>query len=250
MIENFTEDPLMLGAGAVVIVALIVFKKWSDVKSNEETLDAETLEERLKKIFYDPVLKHGAPIKDWIKLRSTSNTSRTLGLAVRVLDSDAKVMKLEKNDDDQVVYRERKVKGTIYGVIPGKNKIKVKLKYFLIKLLKLSFLKKRWIEVFDVPKDFLIIGDDHIWIDSKVQFVKFNGINRLAHPLAMSRIWEFSFSKVHGNYLDASQKIPEQYATLNNRISGDIKLENIRSENIRQYKNEERRGNKKGAMRD
>jgi len=244
MIEESLNDPILLAGAGVIIVVIFLINRFQS--NDKERINAENMEQRLKKILVMPSIEHGTSIKDWVKIRSTSTASSTLGLAVKTLDNpDVKVQAItDKGEID-----EQKIPGSTYSIIPGKRKVKVYPKYYILKYLKFNFLMERWLRTYDIPSKFVITGDEFIHF-TRGHFVEFNGVYRLMNPDGMQRVWELSFSKVHENYLDASQKIPEQYATLNNRISGDIKLENIKSENIRKYTESKNRSDKKDAMKD
>lgn len=246
--EQLLNDPIVLGAGAIVIVAFFLYKKRQEKESRVD-INPESMVDRLKAIFVTPTRKRGSPVKDYVKMRGTSNTPRTIGLAIRAKDHSVTSLQLTTDGED-TKYTENKVDGTTYGIIPGSKRIKVLPKYFALKILPTSLLYPRVVDTFDAPSGNIMPGDDYIWFKPGTLFVKYNGVHRVVTPEGMSRIWEMSFSKLHENYLETKQNIPEQYATLNNRISGQLKMENIKSENIREYMEASERNEKKNAMKD
>lgn len=247
LLNQFANDPLLLGGTIVVLGGALLYQKKSD-SSLYEKINPESMKERLKKIFVDPTSTQGAKIGDTVKMRGTSNTPVTIGKAVKAKDHDVQIVKYGNDDDNSDVETE-KVEGTTYKIIEGSNKFQIYPKYFPYKILG-SLIENRVTETYDVPQRHVMPGDDYLWFSHKTHFVKFNGVKRVASVEGMSRIQETTFSKVHENYLEAQQAIPEQYATLNNRISGDIKLENIKSENIKEYMESKDKSKKKNAMKD
>lgn len=227
------NDPVFLVGAAVITIGMIAYKYLED-REDVERIDAESFQDRIESIFRDPVLSDGATVKDWIKLRATSTTPTTLGYAVKALDTNVTVTR-RREEDGQVEEKDEEIPGTSYGIIQGSSKLGVYPKYWILKLFKLETVWDKFIEVYDVPRDYIIAGEDYVWFDPPSHFVKFNGVKRVISAKGMERIWDMSFSKLHENYLNAFQQIPEQYATLNNRISGDIKLENIKSSNIQDF---------------
>lgn len=250
-IEQLAQDPLFLGGAVAVMAALAAYKKWGE-GNDVETIDPESMKQRLKSIFVDPSLNQGAKIKDYVKIRGTSNTPRTIGLAVRAKDSTVNVLRYTNDQDEKAKdrYEMEDVEGTTYRIIEGSKKRNILPKYYLLKTLPGTLLYDRYLEAYDAPQENITPGDDFIWFAPGTHFVKYNGVNRVLSEKGMERQWGASFSKLHENYLEAKQAIPEQYATLNNRISGDIKLENIKSENIRKYMKEQELSDKRKAMQD
>jgi len=247
--EAVMNDPLLMGGIIVVLIAAVFYQKRNQ-ESLMEKMNPERMDERLKKIFNDPVLNQGGAIRDWIKIRATSNTPKTLGLGVKAKEHSVIQVKIQDivNDDQKLDTKE--IAGTTYGIIEGSKKYQVIPKYWILKYLKLGYLKKKWVTVYDVPDTHIIPGESYIWFTHGTHFIEYNGVKRTTTLEAQQRIHELSFSKTHENYLETLQNIPEQYSTLNNRINGQIKMENIRSENIRDYMESKDRSGKKQGMKD
>lgn len=250
-IEQMINDPVFIVGAAVIILGMVAYKKFYD-DTGIETMSPETMQERLHSIFVDPSLNQGAKIKDYVKMRGTSNTPRTIGLAVRAKDSTVQTMIYADDEGEKAgdKYEMEKVPGTTYRILKGSQKRSILPKYYLLKTLPGTLLYDRYLETYDAPASHITPGDDYIWFSPNTHFVKYNGIHRVLSEKGMGRQWGASFSKLHENYLEAKQAIPEQYSTLNNRLSGQIRMENIKSENIRDYMEAEEKNKKKEAMQD
>ncbi len=237
-IETITQDPAMLaavvaaGAGAAGVLA---YKKFAD--KQEETIETEGMKTKFKKIFEEPTKTQGSKVKDFVKMRGTSNTPQLIGYAYKAKDNDIKTVTYNVEEKE---YQTQDSIGTTYTILEGRKKTGLYIKAFLHSLAP----GNTFAETYDVPEHLIMPGDDYIWFSNEAHFVKFNGIKRQFSVEGLSRGWEASFAKTHENYLKTKGDIPEQYATLNNRISGQLKMENIRSENIREYKKEQDRSEK------
>lgn len=251
-LQTITQDPLLMGGIIVILGAAVMYQKRQD-SSVYEKINPETMKERLQSIFTEPTRKRGGAVSDWVKMQGTSNTPRTIGLAVYAKDHSVQrlnVQDLNEESNSDKFDDLDEVEGTTYEIIEGSKKINVLPKYYTMKYLKLSFLYDRFLETYDTPANRIVPGEDYIYFRPGTLFVKYNGVKRVATFEGMSRVQDLSFSKMFENYLEAMQNIPEQLSTLNNRISGDIKLENIRSENIKEYMESKDRSGKRNAMND
>jgi len=234
-LETLLSNPVVLiggTAGLAVFAGITAYKKLSN--QDEETIDAEGMKQRFNKIYTGAVKSQGSKVGAKIKIRGTSNTPRTLGYALKAKDMDQKVRTVTIDKDSEDSSPEEEIvdsEGTIYDVVEGSEGVGLKLKVFASKLG-----VGKWNETYDIPSELIHSSDDAIWLDSSAHFVKFNGVKRDLSVKGLGRGQEASFSKVHENFLETMGSIPEQYATLNNRISGQLKMENIKSENIRKFK--------------
>lgn len=249
MIEQFANDPYLLGGAVLVFLGLIAYR-WKSDRNLKDSISPESMRERLYAVFREPVLSRGSKLKQKVWIRSTSAAPQFMGYAVRAKDGDVTLLKLQDPEEKDGKYEAETVSGTTYAILPGTNKWRVALKYWFIRIINISYLKRRVLEVYDTPSRHIQPSEDGIIFGHKTWFVKYNGVYRVVTPEGMSRVWDMTFSKLHENYLETKQNIPEQYATLNNRISGQLKKENIKSENIRKYMKAEKESEKRSAMQD
>lgn len=241
MIEQIINDPIMLSvavAGLSVAGGIIIYKEFIEDKT--EKIESEGLEKKFQKIFSDPVSSQGSKIEDWIKIRGSSATPRTLGLAYRAKDMDIQIVSYDRDEKE---FKTEKSEGTVYQVLEGSGKFGVLPKKIITKLGIDYFL-----ETYDVPENLIVSGDEYIWFDQKSHFVKFNGIKRHLSREGLQRGWESSFSKIHENYMDAFGDIPEQYSVLSKRISGQLRIENQKSQNFRDFEKLKNQMDKLDAM--
>jgi len=237
------EDPLFIAGAVVVLLIFLGIKKFSN-KKLADRINPENMEDRAEKVFREPVIKRGSLVKDYIKMRGTSNTPQVIGYAVKSKDHDIDVL-TRADEENQEKYKTKTVEGTTYAVIQGSSKSSIQMKYFLAKIGVM-----RYVDIFDVPKQNILDADDYIWFSHKTHFVNYNGVYRTLTQDGMNRVQEATFSKTHENSLETIQNIPEQYTVLNNRLAGQIKLENIKSENIKEYVESKNRSGKRSAMQD
>lgn len=248
-LEILLQDPMIAGGIIVILAGALIYQKKRSNKSAMEVISPEKMQDRLKAMFTDPAFSDGAKISDIVKIQATNTVSRTLGMAIRAKEHDVQVKILKENDKGNAEYQTEKVDGTTYMILKGSKKWILNIKKLMFALSP-TFLKRKMSQTYDVPHTHISADDKQIWFINKPHFVEFNDVKRVLTQRGMGRIQELSFSKVHENYLEASQNIPEQYATLNNRISGMIKIENIKSENIKNYMESKNRSSKKDRMND
>lgn len=223
------------GAGAVAGISILAYKQFAS-GDEKEMLETEGFENRIKKIFTKPTESNGSKVKDFVKQKGTSSTPTLVGYAYKAKDNPVKV-KVWNADDEKWVEKEQD--GTTYTILEGSGKLGLHVKAFLHSLLPNGLAKTH-----DVPQDLIIPGDEYIWFAPEYHPVEFNGVKRHFSPEGMSRVWESSYSGFMENYLDAQQDIPEQLQGLNNRVAGQLKIDNNKSKNIREYKKEEDRREK------
>lgn len=223
------------GAGAVAGLSILAYRAFVD-EDEKEMLETEGFERRIKKIFTDPTESNGSTVKDFVKQKGTSSTPTMIGYAYKAKDNPVKV---KVWDESEKQWNEREQDGTTYTILEGSGKLGLYAKAFLHGILPTSLA-----ETHDVPQDLIIPGDDFIWFAPEYHPVKFNGVKRHFSPEGMSRVWESSYSGFMENYLDAQQDIPEQLQGLNNRVAGQLKVDNNKSENIRKFKQGEERREK------
>ena len=232
---------LMVAAVAAVVVFLVsVLSKKAG--KDAETIDSEGLTNKLEKIFVKPAKTQGSKINDVVKIRGTGSTPRTIGLAMYAKDNNVEIVTERTSNDGE--YETETSEGITYTILEGSPSLLFgyKLKKFF------AAIGIGGLETYDVPKRLITAGDDYIWFKPKSHFVKFNGVKRHFDFEGLSRAWEASFSKTHENFLETMGDIPEQYSVLNNRISGQLKVENMKSENFREFEKLKKDMDKKDAM--
>lgn len=232
--EIIASNPELLyiaGAGAVAGASILLYKQFAE-KDGQEMLDTEGFERRIKKIFTKPTQTNGSKVKDFVKQKGTSSTPTLVGYAYKAKDNPVKVKTWNAEEGR---FDEKDVDGTTYTILEGSGKLGLYGKAFIHSLLPGDGLAK----THDVPQNLIIPGDKYIWFAPEYHPVEFNGVKRHFSPEGMSRVWESSYSGFMENYLDAQQDIPEQLQGLNNRVAGQLKLDNNKSENIRRFKREE-----------
>lgn len=245
MIDLIMSDPLYFGATAIgigVVGGGLIAKQY--LKNNEmDIIETEGMHEKLKSIFITPTESQGSVINDYIKMRGVANTPTLIGLAIRGKKNNVETVTY---DEEEKQYVTSGSKGYTYTVVEGNKKYVLKLKKFLTEDLGVNYFK----ETYDVPKNLIVASDNYIWFNPEAHFVKFNGVKRHFSIEGLSRGWEASFSKTHENYLESKGDIPEQYSYLNNRLAGQLKQENLKSENIKNYMKDKNISNKDQAMKD
>lgn len=228
-IDQILNNPVLLGIIALSVGIAIGIYIFRIVKDEEkDTIDSEGFAPKFDKIFSEATDSQGSKIKDYVKIRGISSTPRTLGLAFKAKSNDINIVKYDSENEE---YRTKKSEGTTYRIIEGSGKIGLKIKSFLTENLSLDY----FLTTYDVPDKLKTVGEDYIWLNKDAHFVKFNGIKRHLDVEGLSRGWEVSFSKVHENLLETRGDIPEQYAVLNNRISGQLLMENAKSQNFMEF---------------
>lgn len=228
MIEQIINNPVYLGvvvAGGSAAAALLAYRKFAG--DEDEKIETEGLQARLEKLFKEPTDVQGSKIRDFVKQRSVSNTPKTIGYAVRAKKNDVQVSKEFNSKADNET---ETVEGTNYDIIEGSDKIGLRLKAVGYELGIKSFA-----ETYDVPQDIVIPGDDFIWFKPRAHFVKYNGVKRQMSAEGMGRVWSSSFVGLTENYMDTLQDIPEQLQDLNNRVAGQKRIMNQKSENIKEF---------------
>lgn len=227
-------------AGIAGAGAILFYKNFVQENDEPDEIDTEGFENRITSIFTDATDAQGAKVGDYIKQRSTSNTPRMVGYATKAKDHSVNVQRYDEEDEEWV---SESVEGTTYKVIEGSNSLNPVGKLFWgLKKFVNNFADLE--ETYDVPTKLIHTGDDFIWFDPEAHFIKYNGVKRHMSPEGMGRVWESSFAGLHENYLDTLQDIPETYSVLNNRIAGQLHVDNNKSENIRDFKKQEEREEK------
>ena len=230
------ELAAIAAAGTGVGIGILAYRQFKE-SDEKEMLETEGFERRIKKIFTNPTKSNGSEIKDFVKQKGTSSTPSLVGYAIKAKDNPVKVKTWSEKDER---FNEKDVDGTTYTILEGSGKLGLYAKAFVHSLIPGDGLTK----THDVPQDLIIPGDEYIWFAPEYHPVEFNGVKRHFSPEGMSRVWESSYSGFMENYLDAQQDIPEQLQGLNNRVAGQLKVDNNKSENIRRFKQEEDRREK------
>jgi len=238
MIQQIIANPTYL---AIVVAAaaagggILIYKQVEN--EDPDMIDTQSFADRIQKIFSGPVENSGSTINEIVKQRGTSNTPQTIGYALKGKEHSVNVLK--QTDGKIQTDESEKVDGVTYTILEGKKKWVLLAKKLVNSLIPISMA-----ETYDVPSTNVVPGDDYIWFTPDAHFVKYNGVKRPLSPEGMGRVWDSSFAGLHEQYLDTFQGIPETYSTLNNRVAGQLNLENSKSENIREFKKQESRQEK------
>jgi len=238
MIQQIIANPTYL---AIVVAAaaagggILIYKQVEN--DDPDMIDTQSFADRIQKIFSGPVENSGSTINEIVKQRGTSNTPQTIGYALKGKEHSVNVLK--QTDGKIQTDESEKVDGVTYTILEGKKKWVLLAKKLVNSLIPISMA-----ETYDVPSTNVVPGDDYIWFTPDAHFVKYNGVKRPLSPEGMGRVWDSSFAGLHEQYLDTFQGIPETYSTLNNRVAGQLNLENSKSENIREFKKQESRQEK------
>lgn len=231
-----------VGVGVAALAGKAVIDKLSE-KDGNEIINSEGLTKKFNKIFTIPTRDQGSKTYDYIKQRADGSTPRTIGMTVRTKKCDVQYRK--KTDDGTI--ESKTSEGFNYEVIKGNNGVVAGLPTRMKKRF-YNLGVKRVAETYDVPNWLITAGDKYLWLEPEAHFVKFNGVKRHLSTEGLQRGWEVSFAKTHENWLEAMGDIPEQYSVLNNRINGQLKLENLKSENFRQFEKLKNNMDKMDAM--
>ena len=238
MIQQIIANPTYL---AIVVAAaaagggILIYKQVEN--DDPDMIDTQSFADRIQKIFSGPVENSGSTINEIVKQRGTSNTPQTIGYALKGKEHSVNVLK--QTDGKIQTDESEKVDGVTYTILEGKKKWVLLAKKLVNSLIPISMA-----ETYDVPSTNVVPGDDYIWFTPDAHFVKYNGVKRPLSPEGMGRVWDSSFAGLHEQYLDTFQGIPETYSNLNNRVAGQLNLENSKSENIREFKKQESRQEK------
>lgn len=235
--EFFVPTVIVLTLGLGILAGMLIMKK------KGMTIDTEGMKDRLEKIFTQPTTSQGSEVKDYVKMRGTSNTPQLVGMAEKAKEHDINIL---QKDDKGNLEEGKRIQGVTYTIVEGSGKLGIRAKSFLNTLAP----GNTFTETYDVPNHLVVPGDDYIWFKPKAHFVKFNGVKRHLGKDAMSRVWESSFSKLHEDYLESLQDLPEIYTSLNTNIAGEVKKMNKKSENIKEYQETKEKSEKRRAMKD
>src|SRR6056297_627561 len=238
MIQQIIANPTYL---AIVVAAaaagggILIYKQVEN--EDPDMIDTQSFADRIQKIFSGPVENSGSTINEIVKQRGTSNTPQTIGYALKGKEHSVNVLK--QTDGKIQTDESEKVDGVTYTILEGKKKWMLLAKKMVNSLIPVNLA-----ETYDVPSTNVVPGDDYIWFTPDAHFFKYNGVKRPLSPEGMGRVWDSSFAGLHEQYLDTFQGIPETYSNLNNRVAGQLNLENSKSENIREFKKQESRQEK------
>lgn len=239
-------EPLLIAVGLATTGATVIIgsKLLTKIAGSEgDTIDSEGMKEKLRKIWVQPTKTEGSKTGDWVKIRGDGTTPRTIGYAYRAKKTDVEIVYRTEDNETET----EKSKGMTYQIFESGRSFGTR--YIGIPMRKLlSKLGKDTSETYDVPLNLVMPGDNYLWISPEAHFVKFNGVKRHLSREGLSRAWETSFAKTHENYLEAAGDIPEQYSVLNNRINGQLRIENMKSENFRKFEKLKNNMDKMDAM--
>lgn len=230
---------------------------WLQNRDKEETLEATDWEEKLDNMLKTPTEKIGAPENTLLMNQSNSATKRTIGVIKKVQETSTQIggeelkqalnneEKWEKLKQDNDLNSE----AVTYSVVTGRKKLD---RLFGTIAYKIAGIfgngSNSQAEYFDLPLNKIDVTDQGVVIKEDVHIFKKDGLWQTASNEGQHRLMQLTSMSTHQNWLESLQKHPEFYSDLNMNVSGKKNVMNQKSENMRQYKKEEKLSDKGEAM--
>lgn len=246
-----TEVKILLVGAAGAIFGLYWYLENRDTS---ETLDATDWDEKLENMIKSPVENVGRNSGTKLYNRTDVSGKRQIGKIVKI-DSNTTTtdMATEHVDFDELDINEEDIDNekeyVSYGVVKGRSWTSLKMNTFLYKLIgAFSSGSNSQAEYFDLPKNEIEVTDEGVEIKENVKLIKKNGLWQSTSQEAQQRFTQLTWLTTHQNWSESMQSLPEYYSDLNMNISGVKNIENTKSRNMREYKEAEKKGEKKDAM--
>jgi hypothetical protein len=246
-----TEVKVLLVAAGGAIFGLYWYL---ENKNTSETLDATDWDEKLENMIKSPVENVGRNSGTKLYNRTDVSGKRQIGKIVK-LDSNTTTtdMNTEHVDFDKLDINEedldKEKEYVSYGVVKGRSWTSLKMNTLLYKLIgAFSSGSNSQAEYFDLPKDEIEVTDEGVEIKEDVKLIKKNGLWQSTSQEAQQRFTQLTWLSTHQHWSESMQNLPEYYSDLNMNISGIKNIENTKSKNMREYKQAEKKGEKKDAM--
>lgn len=230
---------------------------WIQNRDTEDTLEATDWKEKWENILKSPTEKVGAPANTLLMNQSNSATKRTIGVIKKLQETTTDIggeeLKQALNDKEEweelVENNDLNTDAVTYSVITGRKKLD---RIFGVILYKLAGIfgsgSNSQAEYFDLPLNKIKVTDQGVVIKKDVHIFKKDGLWQTASNEGQHRLMQLSAMSTHQNWLESLQKHPEFYSDLNMNVSGQKNIMNQKSENMRQYKKEEKLSDKGEAM--
>lgn len=241
---------------AAVGMGYLIYRIWQDQEPDQ--LEAADMKERVENTLIFPVESHGAKINDLLIVQSNSSKKRTVGAAKKVYKTSTKISDKPLDEEDIEELEEKvqrdseeekedieldhdQVSGVTYAVVKGEKRIDRIFNTILYKVGGI-FSKGRnpFAEYYDLKISDLEIDDRGIIVKPDVHLVKKNGLWHTNSYSGRQRVVENAFSDSHLDWVEVMQKLPEFYSDLNMDVSGKKNIMNTKSENIQEFKKNEK----------
>lgn len=225
-------------------------------RSKEDTLEATDWKEKWEHLIKIPTEKSGRPENTLLLNQSDTAGKRTMGTIKKLNNTTTRIGGDELEDAlDKDLYKKLEQSGELdvevvsYAVVPGRKKLDRLFNTITYKLAGI-FAKgsNPQAEYFDLPTDAVRVTDQGVVIKKDVHIFKKDGLWQTAGTKGQHRLMQLSALSTHQNWLESLQKHPEFYSDLNMNVSGEKNIMNTKSQNMREYKKEEKLQDKGEAM--
>lgn len=242
---------------AVAAGVLFLLYKWFEGRSEDDQLEATDWEEKWEQFLKVPAEETGRPEKTLLLNQSDSAGKRTMGVIKKLSESDTNIggNELEAALGDNEKWEELKDEGKLvstnvtYVVVPGRKKLDRLINTVLYKLAGvISKGSNPQAEYFDLPLSKIKVTDQGVVVKKGVHLFKKDGLWQTDTVEGQHRLMQLSALSTHQNWLESLQKHPEFYSDLNMNVSGEKNIMNQKSKNMREYKEAEKKQEKKDAM--
>jgi hypothetical protein len=258
LIDFWSSLPLY---GKVLLAALagigFLLFYWIQNREEESKLEATDWSEKWENMLKAPTEKNGAKQNTLLFKQSNSASKRTIGKIVKLEETKTSIGKehLEEAFDDSDKWDEIKddisdqTRSVTYSVVRGRKKFGRLINTILYKLASMfSKGSNPQAEYFDIPVEDIEVTDRGVMIKPDVHLFKKDGLWQTTGQESQQRLQQLSWLSTHQNWTESLQKQPEFYSDLNMNISGVKNIENTKSENMREYKQQEKLSEKGEAM--
>lgn len=230
---------------------------WIKNRDKNPKLEATDWKEKFENMLKAPVEKNGAPQNTLLYKRSNSASKKCIGV-IKKLDESRTAIGKDKIEDvinnqekwDKVKDKiDPEVEAVTYSVVRGSSKfsrIIGNIAYFIGGII--SKGSNSQAEYFDLPLSEVEVTDEGVIIKNDTHLIKKDGLWQTTSQEGQQRLQELSWLSTHQNWTESQQKLPEFYSDLNMKISGVKNIENTKSQNMREYKREEKLNEKGEAM--
>jgi hypothetical protein len=247
--------------GKVLLAALagigFLLFYWIQNREEETKLEATDWSEKWENMLKAPTEKNGAKQSTLLFKQSNSASKRTIGKIVKLEETKTSIGKeqLEEAFNDSDKWDEIKddvddqTRSVTYSVVRGRKKFGRIVNTVLYKLAAIfSNGSNPQAEYFDIPVNDIEVTDRGVMIEPDVHLFKKDGLWQTTGQESQQRLQQLSWLSTHQNWTESLQKQPEFYSDLNMNISGVKNIENTKSKNMREYKQQEKLSEKGEAM--
>lgn len=258
IIQTWQSLPPYAQVGVVAVGgALGLGYYWLDNRDEKETLDATDWEDTWENMIKSPTENIGAPENTLFLNQANTAAKRTIGVIKKIQDSSTNIKgeELKSALNDKEKWEELKEEGRLesesvtYAVVKGRKKLDRIIGTVVYKLAGIfSKGSNPQAEYFNLSLNEIEVTDQGVVVKKDVQLFKKDGLWQSTGPETQNRLMQLSALSTHQHWLESLQKHPEFYSDLNMNVSGQKNIMNQKSENMRQYKKEEKLSDKGQAM--